>query len=534
MTPTALVPPPDVLQGSALFLAAHASATYDLAQEPWIPVMYRDGTRANIGARDLFTASHTILDITESDPLVRAALRRYLTALTARLVLLPGSPDKFAWLSRLDASTGFTSDEVEALITDQREHLWLFHPRTPFMQDGRFLQPARKFDSNWETNSDELLTPLPGSTSRAWAFKPGDLGVDSGLTWDRAARAVVARWYYGLLGRGGGGDMGGAFPNGTSDAPLTHAFRVDPAGLFGTLLRNIAKFVIESPRSPMTGLAWADPRHPSTGGDGLYRYSTTATACLLGPVASDARIHQALRGSIDDPAGSKETRKVAKQAAREDDPHRIRRTLDAKGKPRSDVRLSAFEPPLRRLAVLRRGIIEAGNVSATGVVRENDLWLSDATRRRDETLELTLANLAGSATSPQWAAAATVALPAAHLDPEWSRSIDLDALIDIGFGERGVYPTIRYAITSVFRGQEDPKKSMVGAPLAAAAHRRWLAAAETITAEALSGTRSLEEAEAALWKVGRDAVSAVLAPYASTTRYAGGVVQAVAAVRSRT
>ena len=533
MTPT--VPGTQLIENPlrALFFAAHATPTYDLAQEPWIPVVYLDGTRSKVGAKDLFADAHAIADLGESDPLVRAALRRYLTAMAARLVQLSGSQDKLAWNSRLSASSGFTSGEVASLMTDQRDQLWLFHPQSPFMQDARFLQTERRFDNNWDTSSDELLTPLPGSTSRAWAFKPGDPGVHAGLSWEHAARAVVARWYYGLSGNGGGRDMGGAFPNGTSDAPLTHAFRIDPNGLFGSLLRNVPKFVLDSPPSPVSGLAWADSYRPRIGGDGLYRYTTTATACLLGPVGKDARIHQILRGSIDDPTGSKDTRKAAKQAARDDDPHRVRRALDAKGKARPDVRLWADEPPLRRLAVLRRGMIETGTLAATGVVKDNDLWLSGAIRRFDETLELTVANLAGAALSPQWAATGTVTIPAAQLDPEWSKSPDVDALIDIGFGEHGVYPTIRYAIGRVFQGQEDPKKSTIGAALAASAWQRWLSEAEVITAAALAGTLTLDEADAALWRAGRNSVRTVLAPYASTTRYAGGVVQAVAAVRSR-
>ena len=284
----------------------------------------------------------------------------------------------------------------------------------------------------------------------------------------------------------------------------------------------------------MTGLAWADQRRPSVGGDGLYRYTTTATAALLGPVGEDGLIRDALRGSIDDPAGSKELRKAAKQAARDDDPHRVRRSPDAKGKPRSDVRLSASEPPLRRLAVMRRGIVEGGTVSATGVVRDVDLWLNGAARRHEETFELTVANLAGSATSPQWAAAGTVTIPAWQLDPEWSRSSDVEALIEAGFGDHGVFSTIRFAITGVFQGQEDPKKSTVGAALTTSARQRWLAEAEQITDAALSGSLPVDEADTALWRAGRESVRHVLAPYASTTRYAGRVVQAVAALRSRT
>jgi len=524
--------PTSTLAGPEAFRAAHATPRHDLSTEPWIPVVRLDGARDDIGLAELFAEAHTIADLGEPDPLVRAAMRRYLTALTARLVLLDGTPDKASWMRRLTALSGFTHDEVAALMLDQAAHLWLYHPDTPFLQDSRLASPGIPFNKNWETSSDELETPLPGATSRAWAFKAGDPGVDAGLTWQRAARVLVARWYYGLLGNGGGGDMGGAFPNGTADAPLTHAFRVDPTGLFGTLLRNLAASVVALSASPTRGLAWADAHRPSPGGDGLYLYSSTATACLLGPAEAGQVIRRVLRGNVDDPPGSKETRKDAKLAAREADPHRIRRSPDAKGKSRSDVRVSAGEPPLRRLHVLRRGMIESDSGASHGVVREADLWLSGAERRWNEGVELTLANLAGSATSPQWAASATVSVPSAYLDPEWERSTDLTAMIDVGFGDRGVYPTLRLAIGRVFRGQEDPKKSVVGAALAARAHQLWLVEADSIIAAGLVGDLTVDEAETGLWRTGRDAVREVLAPYSSTSRYAGRVVQAIAAVRS--
>jgi len=177
-------------------------------------------------------------------------------------------------------------------------------------------------------------------------------------------------------------------------------------------------------------------------------------------------------------------------------------------------------------------MIESDSGASHGVVREADLWLSGAERRWNEGVELTLANLAGSATSPQWAASATVSVPSAYLDPEWERSTDLTAMIDVGFGDRGVYPTLRLAIGRVFRGQEDPKKSVVGAALAARAHQLWLVEADSIIAAGLVGDLTVDEAETGLWRTGRDAVREVLAPYSSTSRYAGRVVQAIAAVRS--
>ena len=527
-------PPTLNTAGREGFRAAHDTPRIDLAADDWIPIVRLDGSRDQVGVAEILTAAHEIEDIAEPDPLARAAMRRYLSALAARVVALTGSAHQATWVRRVDKATGFDGDEVAAVLADQATHLYLFHPSSPFMQDRRFLDDAAAFDKNWLTSSDELLTPLPGATSRAWAYKPGDLGVAAGLEWDAAARALVTRWYYGLSGNGGGGDMGGAFPNGTSNAPMTHVFRIDPRGLFGTLLRNLPRDIVAGQRTPVDGPAWMDRRRPRPGGDGLYRYSTTATAALLAAPDDGGRIRAVLRGSIDDPPGSKESRKAAKDAARDFDPHRIQRIPGSNGKPVSDVRISASEPPLRRLAVLRRGVIAEGTMSATGVVNEATLWLAGAARRHDETLELTLANLAGSATSPQWAAATTVTMPAAHLDPLWTNAGDLDTLIDVGFGDHGVHRAIRSAILSVFRGQEDAKHSVVGAALASSARLQWLWDAELITDRALAGSATLEEAQLSLWRAGRDAVSAALSPYASTTRYAGRVVQAVSSVRSRT
>lgn len=520
--------------GREVFRAAHASPRTDLANMPWIPVVRMGSKVESIGVAELLATAHTISDIGESDPLTRAALRRYLSALAARLVHLAGPAPTVSWRKRVDDAGGFTASEVSTLLADQADYLYLYHPVSPFMQDGRFLDDRHPFDKNWPTSSDELLTPLPGAMSRAWAFKPGDPGLGAGLLWDVAGRALVTRWYYGLSGNGGGGDMGGAFPNGTAAASMTHVFRVDPRGLFGSLLRNLPREVVDLRATPMTGPAWMDRHRPSSGGDGLYLYTTTATSSLLAMPDEGDRIRLVLRGSIDDPLGSKEVRKAAKRAARDADPHRIQRIPGSNGKPLSDVRLSATEPALRRLAVLRRGVISEGQMNATGVVNEATLWMMGAARRHDEIFELTLANLAGSATSLQWAAAATVSMPAAHLDPEWSNAEDLDFLLSIGFGDHGVYSAIRSAVIGVFRGQEDPKRSMVGSALAALARQQWLSDAEAVTNSALAGESTLADAEKGFWRAGRNSVAAVLAPYATTTRYAGRVVQAISSVRSRT
>ena len=269
----------DHAQLCARVKAAHAEPRYDLGTEPWIPVHTRDGNAAVLGLGDVLLRAHELADLAEPNPLTRAALRRYLTAITALLVHRRGA-DHEQWSARLRVNTGFDPEQVHALLAAQADHLWLYHPATPFLQDRRLitamLQPKLMPVA-------ELVAHLPGETEAAWFTKRTDPDAAAGLTNAEAARALATRWFYTLNGNSADVDTsagkvsaqaGSAFAEGP--APLTHVFRVSETSLFATLLRNLTTELVEGV-SP----AWADPARPSPADPELIHTTAPTTPPIL-------------------------------------------------------------------------------------------------------------------------------------------------------------------------------------------------------------------------------------------------------------
>lgn len=503
------------------YAAAHATPRFDLTEEPWIPVLGRDGVAASMSLRGLLERSHELVDIAETEPLARAALRRWLTALT--VLLVRGSStgaDIDAWTKAANINAGFTGDDIDAMLTTETDRLWLYHHATPFLQDRRLIDPLRS-TAGFETSADDLVPQAPGDSGRAWAVKPTDPGHRGGLNEQQSAIALVRRWYYALLGNGGGGTKGGCYPDGTSNAPATQVFRVSTSSLFVTLLRNITVPLANSSAAPISGAAWHDPNLPTRDGDALYRYTLTASGALLGALET-GKVNTILRSSI---KKDKPTIDSVKRGAIGSDPHTM--WAERPGVDQKRVRLYNIHPPLKIVEQLRRGIIEGKQTVARGVVNNSDLWLPSTSSRDDETIEILHATLAGSATSPQWDSTATLTMPAVHLDPRWDRSPDLDTLIDVAFGDGGINIRLGSAIRGVFAGAEDAKNRSMSGPLVAAARQRWLHVADRLTSEALAGHLSLVETESAMWSAAKRTTRRVLRPYAAQPRFAAGIITAI-------
>lgn len=524
---------PDV---RAQLRAAHAGPWFHLRTSPWIPVLTTAGDRCEVSLEQLLSDAHQITDLAESNPLTRAALRRYLTALAADIVR-SGGGDCVTWEDRLDAQTGFTSAEVTALLDRESDHLWLYHPETPFLQDARLIAALRNPERALASHA-ELVAHLPGGSEAAWFWKTTDPAARTGLSAAAAARALLTRWYYTLNGNSSivatptkdqKSQADSAFSEGP--ATLTHAFRV-AGSLFATLLRNLTDELVARPQQgPFTGPAWRDPDRPRLSEDPLYRYTLTATSVLLGPRDAHDRIGCVVRGPVpvDDTIV-----KAVRDTARDGDPHRILVSENNRSAKTKVLRLPVDDHPLHHLNALRRaGLVQAA--SPHGVIAESRLFLSGAPGRHSETIELLVAAKHGSATSPKWSQTLTVALPAAVLDDSVS---GLGGILEACFDPRGgVESRLRWAVRDALGrrgpdGKVTPARVTDGPVQRCLEHstRAWLDAAQNTVAR-LRHHRGVtpaveDDAVTEVYTAAQHAFTNALAPYAGTVRYAATTITA--------
>ena len=458
--------------GQTTALAAHAHPHWNVADEPWIP-LHTDSGITHLGLRDLFLSAHTLGDIAESDPLTRAALRRLLEDLTAAIVR--ANPD-LPWRDYASGNTGFPEDVVNTLLASIHDHLYLYHPVTPFLQDLRLTihDPERRGEP--DASFSALLPYLPGLTEAAWSYKHTDPAFTDGLTLPEAARALVARRVYGTPGNGGGGDRGGTYTEGP--ATITHVFRVNPTSLFCTLLRNLTPGLLTTQPGQPSGLAWLTGGYQANGDD-LYQSSLTVTQTLLGPPVG-GHVHTVLRASL----GNKDIDKLVRDTARDIDRHAIIERQPTKPK---RIRLTPEDHPLKRLHSLLT--VTAGTNPVTGVLLDGNLWLTNLTDHNGavadtETLELLLASKAGQASSPKYRHTLTIRLQAFHLTPRWAPHQLVLTLLSAAFAKGGALPKLRYAVSTALSSDARTTQAVTD----------WMGRMHTLVSRAEQGRLSIADA----------------------------------------
>lgn len=103
---------------------------FNLIDEPWIPVRFPDGSRAELGVRDTLLRAKDIAVIEDPSPLVVASLHRFLLAVLYRALEGPTDIDQAkGWFK-----TGLPADKIEAYLAQWRERFWLFDDKQPFGQ----------------------------------------------------------------------------------------------------------------------------------------------------------------------------------------------------------------------------------------------------------------------------------------------------------------------------------------------------------------------------------------------------------------
>lgn len=104
---------------------------FDLASEPWIPVLSMDGTPRELSLVEVFGKAHEIRWLDAEAPPVTAALHRLLLAVLH--ASLKGPRDWQAWHELWESDT-LPSDAVQSYLDKDPEAFDLFDPQRPFLQ----------------------------------------------------------------------------------------------------------------------------------------------------------------------------------------------------------------------------------------------------------------------------------------------------------------------------------------------------------------------------------------------------------------
>lgn len=519
-------------QGVAAYRDAHAEPAFDLTAEPWLPVLV-DGRVETLGLAELLMRSHEVEDLAETDHFARAGLRRFLEVLTLELVAASSAEDD-SWEDRLADGGGFSQQEVQALLEAEREHLWLWHPRTPFLQRLDLLTSLTKVAGR-DRPTAELIPHVPNDSSQAWFLKGGELASD-GLAPAAAARYLVARWFYGSGGNAdrvttdtegtlNGAHPGSAFSEGA--ARVSHAWRLGPS-LFWTLVGNLLAADVQAVRGERGRPAWAAAGQSTTT---LFLRSAPGMATLLGP-ERHGLVPNMLRAPLPLP---KDRVKGWVDRAREEDPHRL--LVEARKGP-SVVRMSAVESRLQSLHRVYRDLTVDG-ARFRRVLAKADVWLPRSLEQ--ERAELLLVEKGGTGASPTVVHTALLVLDTALLDPGSPRYSRVSRVVGeaLGFVEkdRGVRGRLERSLRGAFgevvvgdRGLSlrepswDSAAGRIGRALAGRAVPRWLDRVEQLVLD-VDEQSAPDDVDNVLYRLARDVYDEATTPYVTSARYAAAVAR---------
>lgn len=150
---------------------------FNLIDEPWIPVRFPDGSRAELGIRDTLLRAKKIAVIEDASPLVVASLHRFLLAVLYRALEGPTDIDQAkSWFK-----AGLPADKIAAYLEQWRPRFWLFDEQLPFGQIPDF-EPKK-----W--NAWTVLAAEHNANNAKVLFdhidvtQPGDISANKAIRW---------------------------------------------------------------------------------------------------------------------------------------------------------------------------------------------------------------------------------------------------------------------------------------------------------------------------------------------------------------
>lgn len=484
------------LKTELVALTMHNRIWFNLADEPWIEVVYLDGHTRRVGLRELFATAHEILDLAVVEPLSRMAMWRFLIALTYLLNQdgkhLPVTVDKLA--ASLQNNTGIEPTRVKDLFDKFTERLWLIHPEHPFAQT---LRPEYVADNTKPPKGlNNLIVTAPGDASKAWFVRANDVGEN--ITAPQAALALLARWFYANSGNTTkikisseefGRTEGGRGLWGPRD--LTHVLRKGST-LFRTLVSNLDTLTAKGTSIGLLSDGWFAP-----GGLALVRDDPLLTASISGAGAllvddPTGRFSAVIVGPTPLPKG------VAKQMLEHwdvdtpggwADPHVI---LLRKAKAANGKRAAKIEQQTIRLrgdvedfAYIHRYLTDIAspgqsNAEVFGVVNPSALVCGARSIEAAPGLEVLCAATGGSATSVTYNDTRTVQLPHSVLTTDPQLAALLSETLDVVYGDHRSRARLARALRTALTDSGDKPPDVVAA-LIKRADRVFLAKIDALT-----------------------------------------------------
>ncbi|MFC5697827.1 type I-E CRISPR-associated protein Cse1/CasA [Pseudomonas sp. GCM10022186] len=160
------------------------SVSFNLLDEPWLPVRLQDGRVCDLGLLELFERAGEISALAETAPPSLIAQYRLLLAITHRAL----SHTQGRWTDADRArwhQNGLPVEAIREYLEHWRERFWLFHPQHPFMQVAALAEAEETRDKQkpWTQISlasangnapvvfDHSCDLLPVSTSAANAIR---------------------------------------------------------------------------------------------------------------------------------------------------------------------------------------------------------------------------------------------------------------------------------------------------------------------------------------------------------------------------
>lgn len=263
--------------------------TFNVLDEPWIPVRTHDGDVREVGLKEVFSHASGYSDLAETSPPNLIALYRLLLAVLHRALTTQYGPwkdtDRARWFR-----DGLPQDIVQAYLERWRDRFWLFHATHPFMQ------VAALAEAEQTRNKLKPVSQLALESSTGNMVLLFDHSLDerpTAMTYAAACRSLLGLCQFtpgGLVKTVRDSDKAG---------PLANTAAVMPLGrnLSETLLMGLHPYDASRPNdlpawersSPGIDALLAPPSLATGPND---RYTRLARAVLLLPDAAPGEIRQ--------------------------------------------------------------------------------------------------------------------------------------------------------------------------------------------------------------------------------------------------
>ena len=169
---------------------------FNLATDPWIPVIYQDGTCREVSIQTVFEDAEQIREVSGDSPQQVLPMLRLLLAILHMQLSQGGTKsedDLLDWWEDTWESGHFDLDGILAYLASAKDRFDLFDPSHPFYQVAGLEYAGKDPDG-----VDELVADVPKSDK--FLFSLRSKGRIDGLTFAEASRWLVFQQAYATAG----------------------------------------------------------------------------------------------------------------------------------------------------------------------------------------------------------------------------------------------------------------------------------------------------------------------------------------------